>query len=309
MIRDLLGFLAPTTRGGGVALFRIAFGLLGAWTAAGALLNAQRYYGPDGMVPWALLDGVGHASWSLFALAPDSRLLPVVVGVGFLLAALCLAAGVAPRAAALVVFVCAASLHHRNPYVANSGDRLFVILAGLSVAMPLGHRVRLLGPWRDAGALAPGWSVRLGQLQIAYVYSFSALAKLGHERWRAGLALQDVLASPLYAEWPTSVGTPVVQLITWGTLAFELGFPLLVWFRRFRPWCLAVGVAFHLGIDVAMTVPMFSAVMLASYALFLDDDVVERAIARLETRRGETTAAQSLRGTESIESTPTSAAP
>lgn len=298
---DFLRRLAvPRTHGAGIALFRVALGLVGTSIAIGVILNADRYYGAHGLVPWELVRGAPFVAWTPFALAPDSDATAVVVGGVLALACLGLAAGPAPRAAALVAFVCAASLHHRNPFVANSGDRLFVILVGLAVFLP-----PVPPPW---AARPPepteAWGLRLAQLQIAYVYAFSFLAKLGHERWVSGLALQDVLASPVYAEWPVVLGSAASRGLTWSTLAFEGAFPLLVWLRRARPWCLGAGLGFHLAIEITMTIPVFSAVMIASYALFLDDAQAEGLLGRLGRRPS-----QSVRGTASMASTPTSSPP
>jgi len=126
------------------------------------------------------------------------------------------------------------------------------------------------------------WGQRLIQIQIAYVYAASAFSKLHNSRWLQGRALRDVLASPVFAEWPTWLGFwPLVYAMTWGTLVFELGFPSLVWFRKLRPWLLLAGVGFHMGIDVLMIIPMFSYVMIVSYGAFLDDDLAGRLLAFL----------------------------
>lgn len=50
--------------------------------------------------------------------------------------------------------------------------------------------------------------------------------------------------------------TPLVQLLTWSTLAFELHLPILVWTPRLRPYLLVAGILFHAGIEI--TIPMFS---------------------------------------------------
>ena len=52
------------------------------------------------------------------------------------------------------------------------------------------------------------------------------------------------------------------KALTYMTLAFELGFPLLIWFKKPRPWLILWGVAFHAGIDALMIIPMFSMVMM-----------------------------------------------
>jgi hypothetical protein len=73
------------------------------------------------------------------------------------------------------------------------------------------------------------------------------------------MALREVLASPVFAEFPTYVDSrPVLWALAYGTLLFELAFPLAIWWRRYRPWLIAAGVAFHVGIDLSMVIPIFS---------------------------------------------------
>ena len=124
--------------------------------------------------------------------------------------------------------------------------------------------------------------MRLMQVQIAYVYANTAMSKVLVGRWRDGRALYDVLASPVFAEWPAWFDVwPIIHAMTWGTLVFELSFPVLVWLRKTRYLVLLSGVLFHLGIDVLMIIPMFSWIMIVSYAAFLDDDVVRRVARRV----------------------------
>jgi hypothetical protein len=66
--------------------------------------------------------------------------------------------------------------------------------------------------------------------------------------------------------------------MTWGTLLFEFAFPTLVWFRRTRWVLLASGVVFHIMIDVLMIIPMFSWIMIVSYASFIEDRDVHRVL-------------------------------
>ena len=284
MIRRAVAFWTARVNGASVALFRIVIGVLATWTALGAALNADRYFGEGGMIPWALMEHYTFARLSVLAVAPTSSAWLYVVVVALVLASFTFTIGLFPRVSAAVVFVCEMSLHQRNPYVMNSGDRLFSILMGLSIFLPLARRWSVHAWWRARRGRAPGplpsiWSTRVIELQIAYVYLFSTFAKIEQERWQRGLALRDVLASPVYAEWPVTIDwLPLVYAMTWGTLLFELSFPLLVWQSKLRRYLLAAGVLFHGGIDLLMTIPMFSAVMVSSYALFLGDDDAERLV-------------------------------
>lgn len=280
-----LEFAAGPTDGSGAALFRIGFGLLTASVALWTALNAVRWFSNTGVMV-ARGNGLKH---SLYRFAPDAAWMPHLHVALLTLGAVMLLVGLRPRIGAFIVFVAHTSLQHRTSQILNSGDRLFAILALLAVTMPLGHRVSIDAWWRARrGKKAPPasmWGQRLVQIQIAYVYGSAVSSKLFNARWLKGKALHDVLASPVFAEWPAWIDFwPIIYAMTWGSLVFEMGFPVFVWFRKLRPWVLLAGVAFHVGIDLLMIIPMFSWIMIVSYAAFLDDDMARRFLPKLKTK-------------------------
>lgn len=280
LFQRLFVFFAAPTDGSGAAVFRIAYGLLAVGVAWWTALNAERWFSNDGVM---VARGSALKN-TLYRFAPNVGWMPTLHVVLLAVGAAMLVIGLFPRIGAFVVFVAHTSLQHRTPQVLNSGDRLFAILAFLSLTMPLAHRASIHSWWRRRrGRVAPPasmWGQRLVQIQIAYVYASSAFSKMHNGRWLQGRALRDVLASPVFAEWPTWLGFwPLIYAMTWGTLVFELGFPSLVWFRKLRPWFLLAGVGFHLGIDLLMIIPIFSYVMIVSYGAFLDDDLAARILA------------------------------
>jgi len=281
----IVEFWTAPVRGSSAALFRVSYGALSIWTAIGVLLNLERYYTDAGMLPWTAVQHAPEQLYSLFSLAPHSTALVWAVGLAFLLASVSLTVGFWSRSSALLIFVANVALQHRNPYALNSGDRLFLVLALLGALLPLGMRFSVDAwrakthgekPARSAGSI---WGQRLIALQIAYVYWYSFAAKLKFEAWQQGTALRDVLASPVFSEWPTQVdSSALIAVLTWSTLAFELMFPILIWETRLRPYVLAAGALLHLGIEITLTIPIFSAIMLVSYSCFLSDDETERLV-------------------------------
>ncbi len=203
---------------------------------------------------------------------------------------MCLLLGFYPRIATLVVAYLHLSFQFRNPFILNSGDRLFMIIAALAAFMPLGHRFSIDALLRARRGRAPPeatvWGQRLVGMQIAYVYLNSAVAKLSNPRWQNGMALRDVLSSPVFAEYPHYVDSrAVIYFVTYMTLALELAFPVLVWWKRYRPWMLLWGIAFHAGIDATMIIPIFSSMMIVSYAAYLSDDETKWLLGKILRRR------------------------
>lgn len=280
-LRALELFAGPTD-GSGAAVFRIGLGALAASVAVWTGVNLERWFDNSGVM---IARGGGLRS-SFYRFAPDAQwMAPLHVAV-LSVGALLLLIGLRPRIGAVLVFLAHTSLQQRTPQILNSGDRLFAILALLAVTMPLGRRASV-DAWlrRRKGITAPlasVWGQRLVQIQIAYVYASTVLSKASSGRWLSGKALYDVLASPVFAEWPRWIGFwPLIYALTWGTLLFEIGFPTLVWFRKLRPWVLLAGIGFHVGIDVLMIIPMFSWIMIVSYGAFLDDDIANRVLSRI----------------------------
>jgi hypothetical protein len=56
-----------------------------------------------------------------------------------------------------------------------------------------------------------------------------------------------------------------MQLLTWTTLVWELGFPILVWLPLTRTAALWMGVLFHIGSGAALRLGPFPLYMLCFY--------------------------------------------
>jgi hypothetical protein len=57
---------------------------------------------------------------------------------------------------------------------------------------------------------------------------------------------------------------------SWFTLVLEFSFGTLIWSRRFRYPLLLLGLLFHLSIEYAFNLPLFSWDVLTAYVLFVD---------------------------------------
>jgi len=287
--RFIAFWLAPS-RGSAASLFRLAYGATATWMALNVLSNAQRDYGPEGLVPWSVVQDSPVAPFSLFSLAPQSTLLPWLLAAAFLLAAIGLLLGVRARLCALVIFVVDLSLHQRNPFIYNAGDNLFLLLAPLAALLPLDARWSIAALRRAREGLpariVPIWFQRLIGLQIAYVYLNAYAAKIGQASWRNGTAVGEILSTNALSTVPAGSGIALIgPLLTWGTLIFELCFPVFVWSRSLRPYLLLAGVLFHAGIQLTIPIPSFGLVMIGSYACFLSDEEAEKLLAWLKLTR------------------------
>ena len=95
------------------------------------------------------------------------------------------------------------------------------------------------------------------------------------------LAVHYPLLLPQFRPWPALADLVagsewLVPTVTWGTLALQLAFPLLLLQRHLRTAGVAGALAMHVGIAVVMGLPFFSLFMMAGDCVFLGDEMVSR---------------------------------
>lgn len=173
---------------------------------------------------------------------------------------------------------------HRAPWAWNGGDRLIRIWALILALTPCGTawsvdawlRQRLGRPVRET---VPVLGLRLVQLQLVVMYTWTGLDKLRNASWRDGTAIYQALSDGHFNRFPalidplmaTDAGLWASAFLVVATLIFEAGFlPLVAW-RRTRVATLLAGVALHLGIFVTMSVGMFGPASVWGYQAFLAD--------------------------------------
>jgi hypothetical protein len=217
-------------------------------------------------------------------------------------------------AAALLLLLLAARGLIQQPLAERIGPAAYYVAPGAAAAAAAAFflgRLFLGGP--QPGGPAPGapvliapWSVRLLQIQLAFVYFFTGLSKIGGD-WLDGQAVYWVLNDMSLNRWPYArLPVPLLacRFLSWATLVFEIGFPFFLlfgawgawrrltvqaqgktpyegyrfvaWLPPLRPWLLLAGVFFHLGILVHTEVGFFSPATASWYALFLSGDWLGR---------------------------------
>jgi len=194
-------------------------------------------------------------------------------------AALALLLGYFTRVATCLSWVLLASLHDRNLLIINAGDELLRMLLLWSMFLPLG-RVWSIDAWRKSPKQpAAGSVVSIASaailLQMCLVYWFSAFFKY-NDVWKDGLGLYyslnyDAYAKPLAA---TLLEHPqLLHALSLATLWGEALLPVLL----FVPWgarwlrlvVVAAFFALHIGIELTLTVGLFSYISMCGWLVFL----------------------------------------
>ena len=183
---------------------------------------------------------------------------------------------------------------YRNPTMTYGVDWILASLLFILCAAPVGRalsldRVRAVRAAKagDLNARVPPYSgvwagacIRLMQIQMAVVFFYSAVSKIGSDIWLNGDAvwivfttrdyhsriILDVLASHYW----------LVNLATYGTILIEIAFPFLIWQRSTRPYLLAAAIFLHLQFAFLMGLFYFSFVMIMGHMSFVRPEWLAR---------------------------------
>jgi uncharacterized membrane protein YphA (DoxX/SURF4 family) len=276
-----------------LAVVRIATGLLLAWSSVVWLADVDAFFGTGGWLPpehvWRMNDQPWQ--WSGYFAAPGPNAIRVIAGLT-LIAAILLTIGLATPLAALVALVGFLSAANRAPLnTFGLDDTLGMLLIPLAIG-PAGARLsidRLLG----AGGSDANWSVaanialRLIQVHLCVVYFFSGCGKMLGASWWEGTALWGAAANVQYRTLDLTglARHPLVtNALTLGTLFWEAAYPALVWPRLTRRLWIAMAVAVHLGIGLAMGMMEFGLAMITANLAFVPAASWHALLARLSAR-------------------------
>ena len=122
--------------------------------------------------------------------------------------------------------------------------------------------------------------VELFVLQICVMYVWAGYDKLD-PGWLSGERLERTWMDAHFTS--DALGAhpwlhPLAKVSSWGVTATELGLPLLLVVRRFRPWVMWWGVAFHLAIYFTLNAPDFTMMVLVSYISCLSPRGIDRVL-------------------------------
>ncbi len=265
-----------------MALFRIAIGFLVLVFYWWISPEATTFFGTNPIVAPATVERwMGSPQLDVLSFLPSDNswlhgalILLVVSGI-------CLILGIFSRLNAFIVYLIMLSLDSRNHFVLNTGIKIMIIMTLFLVVSRCGEALsfkRLFRIWRkenpEFGPAKDGsiFGQRLMQVQMALVYWSAAACKLHGAAWIDGTAVYYAVHLTQFQRFtaPFLDQIWVSRVLSWGTLAFELSFPFLVWIKEFRYPLLLAGVLFHTGLDWAMVIPLFQLVMLSGYICFID---------------------------------------
>jgi HTTM domain len=250
-----------------------------------ASANLFELHGMEGLVTpeSARIWSNGRWSWSLlFLLTADWQV--AVFQVVFLLACAAFTLGWQTRWAKWIVLVGHLSFVYRNPIAQYGVDSIFASTLFLLCLAPIGDSLSLDARRRPVGdpdrlgtrerrRRAWGFAcLRLIQLQVAVMFFFSGVEKVRGDAWWHGYAVWMALTNQEFSNVPIGWLAShfwIVNLLTQGTMFFEVAYPFLIWGRATRPFFLVGAILLHLGMAVMMGLYLFSFVMIVVHLSFV----------------------------------------
>ena len=205
--------------------------------------------------------------------------------------------GLFTRVTAVLSFVITLSYCHRLTGALFGLDQINLLLVMYLMLAPCGS-LWSLDQWIAARrGLDPApkavtsvtVATRLLQLHLCIIYLFGGIDKARGDLWWDGSAVWFAIANLEYQSLDLTwlVDYPwLVAMLTHMTLFWEVFYPVLIWPRLTRPICLAIAVAVHGGIALALGMKTFGLVMILANVAFVPPEWVAAAAASVLRRRG-----------------------
>jgi hypothetical protein len=258
----------------------------------------------------------GNPVWSIWYDVTDPRWM-VFVHVAVLVCIFCFMIGFCTRVTAVLTWLGTLSYIQRAPSTLFGMDTMqniilfYMMIAGLlgaagatvSIDRLIADRWNRL--WAKRGgtgvnnqfpSIAGNFILRMFQIHFCIIYIASGLSKLQGPSWWNGMAPWGVMANPqfnpLHVSWYMSMllflshhrwlWELTMHANTVFTLSMEIGFPFLIWMKRWR-WIMIVGaVMLHTGIALVMGLVGFSMLMLCMLLCFVPAETMHRLVEQLK---------------------------
>jgi predicted DCC family thiol-disulfide oxidoreductase YuxK len=276
-----------------LGLFRITFGFI--VTVATADIGGILYpiISDAGVMPRSALLG-GIARGNRFCLFDVAGPYWVTILLYVLAVACCIAftVGWHSRLSSILTFLFVCGIHERNLLAFDGADNVIRVMLFWAMFMPLGARYSVDAVLRSAKGKetithAPAFPMRIGQIQIGWVYLNSFMHKWGGgSQWHDGTALHyalglDHLFTRDLGQWLFEKRWFYVPG-TYFTVLMEGSFLVLCFFPFWQPKLKAValvmGTALHAGIWATMNVGNFSYLMPLTFPLLFEPEWAEKAV-------------------------------
>ncbi len=266
-----------------VSIFRICFGILLCVMFIAYLPNWERFYDINGII--SLQDkNIPHYQNPLSIFYLTDGKIPVIFWWFFgFISSIAFTIGFKTRFFTIVLYILYTSMMNRNYFIVYGEDNVIRMLLFYSCFAPLEYRLSIDSNlnWKMKNKATDIWPIRLMQINIALIYFFSTPCKLLYDpSWVHGEAIYWTVASNNWSRFPYpdlfyKWGGILTKLFSYGALAIEFSFPILIWFKRTKLIALFLICALHVGIGLMIpSVTFFTTVMLCSFWVFVPEKIL-----------------------------------
>lgn len=279
-----------------VSLFRILMGFLVLQilciSIGGDFLN---WYGTNAVVQSASVQQYfwnASPKFDLLLAFPNDQALQMYF-YSMIVAAACMMVGLWTRFSCIYVALALLSMHNHTPFNINGGDafvRLMVMYLCFSNCGDCYSIDRWMAVKRSGGDLPVVaksiWALRVIQIQLAIVYMHTFICKVNGQQWWDGTAvyfatrLEDLMRLRI----PLFDSLLFCKFLSWYTLVVEFSMFTLVWIKELRYFVLASALVLHLGIDMAINLPVFEWAFIFALVTFVDPEDLRKFFHFVETK-------------------------
>jgi predicted DCC family thiol-disulfide oxidoreductase YuxK len=291
-----------------LGFMRIVFGAVLFFSVADIGPVLFTFLSDEGVMPrHALLNGLVRGDrFSIFYSVGPNWLLATLFA-GALLSLASFTAGYHTKLSNIAAYILVCGIHERDLMLFDGADNVIRVMLFWLLFMPSGARYSIDAVLARARGetvreTAPALPMRIGQLQIAWIYANTVMHKWPGTSWHDGSALHTALGlDHLFTRTLGKLVFQVPALTSFGThfaLIAERSFFPLVFLPIFQPrpvqqWlakqtqgvrstvtlffqptykalAICYGTALHLGIATMMSVGNFSYIMISSYLLLFE---------------------------------------
>lgn len=278
-----------------VAFFRILYGLqLFNWFWQ-LYPNLTAFFTDEGIFPRGQLLAFYPERLSLLNLVGEWWQVALIWAFACVVA-LALTVGWRTKLACFLAFVLIVSFQWRNPLILDGSDLVFRFVPLWLMFTNAGGLWSIDALRRPQPSTGRGWAlpVRILELQVGWIYLATGIEKVAGSLWVDGTAAYYALQlEHTFGRWwarPIALQPVLVKIISWATIAVELGFlPLaMIPSRITRLIAVVAAGGLHFGILTMMNVGNFPVIMLSTLVLFLPPSwvrgFVERTYGALQSR-------------------------
>jgi hypothetical protein len=181
-----------------------------------------------------------------------------------------------PRLSAVMVFFTTINLFYRAQLVANGGYQIVLIMLFYMMFMEEKKEDKDWPVLNITANVFSNLALVAARIQLVLLYAFAGINKLQGELWLKGEALYyalslDEFSHTLVKNWLVSSDWFIIPG-NYLALAYQLLFPVLIWFKKIRAPMLLAGVALHLCIAFMMGLMDFGFAMIACYPVFFSSE-------------------------------------